>query len=124
VRFWDVATRKQIAGLEGHERRIHFVTFSHDGKLVATAGMDQTVKLWDVPTGPAAATTPTQSGLAPLSLGGTDGGRAGARVACEADIARLCAGDDRVGRCLRRQEDQLSARCKATLADRGATNGQ
>jgi WD40 repeat protein len=37
------------------------VTFSHDGTMVATAGMDGTVKLWDTPKG------------APTPLGGSTG---------------------------------------------------
>src|SRR5258708_16180474 len=52
VRFRNVAEHNEIAALTGHQRRIHFVTFSHDGAWVATAGMDRNVKLWNVPKEP------------------------------------------------------------------------
>jgi hypothetical protein len=39
---------------------------------------------------------------------------------CRADIQKFCAGQDRVGQCLRSNEASLSAECKATLADRRA----
>jgi WD40 repeat protein len=35
----------------GHRGFVHSTAFSHDGKLVATAGGDGTARLWEVPTG-------------------------------------------------------------------------
>jgi COMPASS component SWD3 len=37
--------------LEGHERSVAAVKFSGDGKLLATASADKTVRVWDVATG-------------------------------------------------------------------------
>jgi uncharacterized delta-60 repeat protein len=37
--------------LEGHRGDVYFVVFSHDGRTLATASRDHTVKLWDVGTG-------------------------------------------------------------------------
>jgi WD40 repeat protein len=113
VRVWDVATRRQVAELTGHQRRIHFVTFSHSGRQLATAGMDRTVKLWDTPK-------LAHSPASPTIRGGGEGGGSGSGVrdACRAESERLCAGDERVGRCLRAQTDQLSAGCKAALDSR------
>jgi WD40 repeat protein len=48
VRLWDSAGNP-LALLEGHER-VHGVTFSPDGKLLAVAD-DTAVRLWDVATG-------------------------------------------------------------------------
>jgi hypothetical protein len=108
VRICDIATRKEIAELTEHRRRIHFLTFSHSGRQLATAGMDRTVKLWD---------TPTQASPTRQVAGGGGGG---VRAACRGESEKLCAGEERAGRCLRAQMDQLSAECKAALgAGRG-----
>ncbi len=40
-----------VTTLHGHADRIHDVTFSHDGGLLASSAYDQTVRLWDVAAG-------------------------------------------------------------------------
>jgi WD40 repeat protein len=37
--------------LKGHESEVHMVVFAPDGKTLASAGADRTVKLWDLATG-------------------------------------------------------------------------
>lgn len=49
-RIWDLTTKAQIRVLEGHTDHGHAVTFNHDGKLLATAASDNTVRLWDTAT--------------------------------------------------------------------------
>ena len=50
VRLWDVETRKSVAVMEGHKKgkEVYSVSFSPDGKLLATACMDGTARVWNL----------------------------------------------------------------------------
>ena len=37
--------------MRGHTSRVHSITFSPDGKLLASSSMDKTIRLWNVISG-------------------------------------------------------------------------
>jgi eukaryotic-like serine/threonine-protein kinase len=51
VLLWDVAARKRLFQLSGHQRGINDLSYNPDGRLVATASLDGTARLWDVASG-------------------------------------------------------------------------
>lgn len=48
VVFWDSATGQQLGAIKGHGKGVTSVVFSRDGKLLASSGTDNTIKIWEV----------------------------------------------------------------------------
>jgi U3 small nucleolar RNA-associated protein 21 len=51
VRVLDVASRRLVRSFAGHGNRLADVAFSPDARWLATASVDRSVRVWDVPTG-------------------------------------------------------------------------
>ncbi len=51
VGVWDVASKKQVLKLTGHQNAVLGISFSPDAKTIATAAADRTVRLWDAADG-------------------------------------------------------------------------
>ena len=49
IRIWNVENGRLIKTFVGHRKGINTIAFSPDGKLLASAGKDSTIKFWKIP---------------------------------------------------------------------------
>lgn len=51
VGIWEVASETLIVPFGRHQEKVASLAFSHDGSLLASGGLDGTVRVWSVPSG-------------------------------------------------------------------------
>ena len=51
VEIYDAENGTKLLALSGHTEEVHDVTYSPDGKCIASASYDKSVKIWDATTG-------------------------------------------------------------------------
>ncbi|MCZ8249830.1 hypothetical protein [Microcystis sp. LE19-195.1E] len=51
IKLWNIETGQEIRTLTGHNGGVYSVSFSSDGKTLASDSSDNTIKLWNVETG-------------------------------------------------------------------------
>jgi len=50
VKFWSMATRQEVATLQGHDRNVFAALFSPDGNTLVTADYEGCVRVWSAPS--------------------------------------------------------------------------
>ena len=48
ILIWDLGSASQVCELKDHTHTVYQLVFSRDGTLLASGGLDNCVKLWDV----------------------------------------------------------------------------
>ncbi|MDB5350341.1 MAG: mecR [Planctomycetota bacterium] len=51
IALWDLATRRVLKVLQGHESGVVSIAFSPDGKTLASSSRDHAIRLWNAETG-------------------------------------------------------------------------
>ncbi|MGH2376255.1 MAG: WD40 repeat domain-containing protein [bacterium] len=67
VQVWDMPSRQSRWVLTGHTGSVATVTFSPDGRTIASSGADDSIRFWDVGTGRSTHTAAVPPGVSALA---------------------------------------------------------
>jgi len=48
IRIWDIAEKRILHVLDGHQKEIYSLDFSLDGRLIVSGSADKTARIWDM----------------------------------------------------------------------------
>lgn len=51
IRLWDIATGKELRRLQGHQQGVTSLSFSPDGRILASGAIGGAIRLWEIASG-------------------------------------------------------------------------
>ncbi len=68
ISLFDIKSGRVVGNIAGHQQRLSSFRFSPDGKFLATGSLDQTIKIWQMPTGKLLQTLKVEGDVKSLSF--------------------------------------------------------
>ncbi|CCE65775.1 hypothetical protein TPHA_0M02000 [Tetrapisispora phaffii CBS 4417] len=73
IRIWDIAQKKIIMVLQGHEQDIYSLDYFPSGEKLVSGSGDRTVRIWDLRTGQCSLTLSIEDGVTTVAVSPEDG---------------------------------------------------
>lgn len=73
IRIWDIALKKIVMVLQGHEQDIYSLDYFPSGDKLVSGSGDRTVRIWDLRTGQCSLTLSIEDGVTTVAVSPDDG---------------------------------------------------